>query len=120
MRKENIIVVLVSVLATLLTLAPVAYMAFRSLPPKMAVVDLQALIEEDQKRIYDVIAMKESTITDEQRLVVERMTIDFAKKLSVTVDGLGAECKCLVINKAALLSGNPTDLTDAIRERMKR
>ena len=56
---------------------------------------------------------------DEQRAVAQKLTIDFAKKLSATVDALGQECNCVIVNKAALLGGVTIDYTDQVRARMK-
>lgn len=40
---------LVSTVFTLLALAPVAYSIYKHTPPQVATVDLQKLVEEDQK-----------------------------------------------------------------------
>ena len=53
------------------------------------------------------------------RAVAQKLTIDFAKKLSATVDALGQECNCVIVNKAALLGGVTIDYTDQVRARMK-
>jgi len=113
--------VIPAVLATLLTLvalAPVAYIINRNMPARVATVDLQVLVDEDQKRTLDVIG-KGSNLTDEQRAVAQKLTIDFAKKLSATVDALGQECNCVIVNKAALLGGVTIDYTDQVRGMMK-
>lgn len=109
---------LLSTLLTLLALAPVAYVINRNLPPSVATVDLQALVEEEQKRTLDVIG-KGSEVSDEQRAVAQQLTVDFARKLSGTVDALGRECGCVIVNKAALLGGVAIDYTDQVRARMK-
>lgn len=120
MRKESLAIVLASVLATLVALAPVAYMAYRALPPRIATVDLQKLVEEEQKRTMEVLSKNGGNVSDEQRLAIQRLTEDFAKKLSLAVDGLGTDCKCVIVNKAALLGGSTLDYTDLVRERIKR
>ena len=109
---------LLSTLLTLVALAPVAYVVNRNLPPSLATVDLQALVEEEQKRTLDVIG-KGSEVSDEQRAVAQQLTVDFARKLSGTVDALGRECGCVIVNKAALLGGVAIDYTDQVRARMK-
>lgn len=119
MRREDLITVLVSVFFSLLALTPVGYVAYRNMPPKVATVDLQKLVEEEQKSTIDVLS-KGGSVSDEQRAVMEKLTIDFAKKLSANIDTLGAECKCVIVNKAALLGGAAIDYTDLLRERMKR
>jgi type IV pilus biogenesis protein CpaD/CtpE len=119
MRKENINTVLVSVFVTLLALAPVSYMAYKNMPARVATVDLQKLVEEEQKRTMHVLS-KGSSVSEEQRAAVEKLTIEFAKTLSSNIDALGAECRCVIVNKAALLGGITIDYTDFVRERIKR
>lgn len=118
MRKDALLVAL-AVLATLIVLAPVAYVAYGALPPRVATVDLQKLVEDEQKRTIDVLA-KGATISDDQRAIIEKLTVDFAKNLSAAVEQLGEECRCVIVNKAALLGGRADDYTDQVRERMKR
>ncbi|CAJ0902992.1 hypothetical protein R20233_04868 [Ralstonia sp. LMG 32965] len=117
-RMRYVIPAVLSTLLTLVALAPVAYVINRNMPPRVATVDLQALVEEDQKRTLEVIG-KGGEVTDEQRAVAQKLTIDFAKKLSSTVDALGQECQCVIVNKAALLGGVTIDYTDHVRARMK-
>lgn len=117
-RLRYVIPAVLSTLLTLVALAPVAYSINRNMPPRVATVDLQALVEEDQKRTLEVIG-KGGDVTDEQRAVAQKLTIDFAKKLSNTVDALGQECHCVIVNKAALLGGVTIDYTDQVRARMK-
>lgn len=108
-----------SVLLTFLLLTPIAYKAWRAMPPRVVTIDLQALVEEDQKRMFDVIG-KGGDMTDDERSAATKLAGDFAKKLSVTVDELGQECGCVIVNKAALLGGVAIDYTDLVRARMKR
>lgn len=117
-RMRYVIPAVLSTLLTLVALAPVAYVINRNMPPSVATVDLQVLVEEDQKRTLEVIG-KGGEVTDEQRVVAQKLTIDFAKKLSGTVDALGQECHCVIVNKAALLGGVTIDYTDQVRARMK-
>lgn len=117
-RLRQVVPVLLSTLLTLLVLAPVAYVVNRKLPPSLATVDLQALVDEEQKRTLDVIG-KGGELSDEQRAVAQQLTVDFARKLSSTVDALGQECGCVIINKAALLGGVAIDYTDQVRARIR-
>lgn len=119
MFKDNITTIAVAVFCSMLALAPVGYMAWKNLPPKVATVDLQKLVEEEQKHTIDVLS-KGSSVSEEQRAAIEKLTIEFAKKLSANIDALGVECKCVIVNKAALLGGTAIDYTDLVRERMKR
>lgn len=111
--------VVLSIFLTLLVLAPIGYIAWRNLPVRVVTVDLQALVEEDQKHLLEVLG-KDGEVTDEQRSAANKLAADFAKKLSATVDELGQECHCVIINKAALLGGVAVDYTDLVRDRMKR
>lgn len=120
MRSENGIIVLSSVLVTLLALAPVAFMAYRAMPPRVASVDLQLLVEEEQKRTIDVLSGSAGAVSDEQRQALQKLTEDFARRLSLAVDAVGGECRCVIVNKAALLGGAAIDYTDAVRDRIKR
>lgn len=117
-RMRYVIPAVLSTLLTLVALAPVAYVINRNMPARVATVDLQVLVEEDQKRTLDVIG-KGGDVTDEQRAVAQKLTLDFAKKLSAAVDALGQECNCVIVNKAALLGGLTIDYTDQVRARMK-
>lgn len=119
MRKEHVLVVLVAVFVTLVTLAPLTYMAYRHMPRAIVTVDLQKLIEEEEKHAVALLS-KDANVSTEQRQVVEKLTVDFAKKLSANMDTLGAECHCVIINKAALLGGTTVDYTDVMRERIRR
>ena len=108
---------LVSTVFTLLALAPVAYSIYKHTPPQVATVDLQKLVEEDQKRLLDLIGVGSSP---DKGALADKMTAEFAKKLSVVVDEVGKECHCVLVNKAALLAGTGTDYTDIVRERIKK
>lgn len=119
MSKDSITTVAVSVFCSMLAIAPVGYLAWKNMPLPVVTVDVQKLVEEEQKHTIEVLG-KGSSVSDEQRAAVEKLTIEFAKKLSQSVDALGTECKCVLVNKAALLGGGAPDYTDLLRERMKR
>jgi hypothetical protein len=120
MRKENLLVVAIAVLLTLIVMSPVAYMAYRNLPPQVAQVDLLKLVEEEQQHTIDLLQKSNGTVTDEQRAALEKRSINFAKQLSESIDTLGEQCKCVIVNKAAVLGGSVIDYTDTIRQRMKK
>ncbi len=121
MRKENLVNFLItagfSSILTMVALAPIAYVANKNLPKRIASVDLQKLVEEEQEKAMKILGS--GSLTDEQRSSLQKVTIEFAIKLSVEVEKLGAECACILVNKAALLGGGADDFTDLIRERMK-
>ena len=109
---------LLSTLLTLIVLAPVAYVIKRTMPPSIVSVDLQSLLDEDQKRTHDIISKSRGTVIELQALMQKR-TIDFTQQLSVAVEGLGKECNCIIVNQAALLGGTPIDMTNDVRQRMQ-
>lgn len=108
----------VSTLLTLCVLAPVAYVMSRNWPAPMATVDLQMLIEENQKQVMEMLGSPDEA-SEARREVAEAMTVAFAKKLSASVEALAQDCGCVLINKAALLGGQALDYTDLLRERLK-
>lgn len=111
---------LVSTCLTLLALSPLAYMLYRHSPPVVATVDLQKIVEDEQKRMVEAIGVTDGKVSDEKRAASERMTADFAKRLSAAVDQLGQECGCVIVNKAALLGGMTTDYTEQLQARLKK
>lgn len=117
--RRDFLVVLAAVLLTLVVLSPVAYTAYQAMPPRVAVVDLQKLIEEDQKPTLDALAASSGTASDSQRLLIQNRTQDFAQRLSRAVEQLGAECRCVLVNQAALLGGQSLDYTDWVRTRVR-
>lgn len=118
-RMRYLAPAVISSLITLIALAPVGYVLWRNFPPPIATVDLQKLVEEDQQEIMELFS-KDGDITDDQRAKAEKRTVDFAKQLSTVIDRLGAECRCVIVNKAALLGGVTIDYTDLVREQIKR
>ena len=118
MARQTLITAVLAAFITLLALSPVAYVAYRNLPPSIATVDLQQLVEEAQQRNLSLLT-KEGSGSEEQRAQAARISVDFAKKLSGVVEALGQECQCVIVNKAALLAGVSADYTARVRERMK-
>lgn len=112
----TITTVLLTAAVVLVAISPVAYVIYKRTPPEVAVVDLQKLVEEDQTRLLAVLG---ANSPEQKRDIAERMTADFAKKLSTTVEAVGNECHCVLVNKAALLGGTAIDYTDEVRRRLK-
>jgi len=107
----------------MLALVPVVYVAYQHAPPSLATVDVQKLVEEDQQRLLSLIGAKAGNVTDLQRASAEKLSAEFARRLSAAVDQLGQECRCVLINKAALLSGSASavhDYTDSVRARIRQ
>lgn len=119
MHKEQWMTALVAALITLLALAPVGYALVRNMPPRIATVDLQKLVEEEQNRALEAIGKTGESGGDPQRAAAEQRMADFAKRLSASVDSMGQECRCVLVNKAALLGGVTVDYTQIVRERLR-
>lgn len=119
-KMNLVVVVLLSACFTLLVLAPVFYVVYKNMPPAIASIDLQKIVEEDQARLMSAIGTTAGGAVEERRAASERLSADFAQRLSKGVEQLSAEGGCVIINKAALLSGNTIDYTDLLRERMKK
>ncbi len=122
-RGQRVMAAIVPIVATcavtLVALSPIAYLVWRNMPKPVATVDLQKLVEEEQNRTIDLLSASKGVITDEQRQMVQKLTVEFAKKLSTNIDALGDECRCVIVNKAALLGGTAVDYTDLVRQRIK-
>ena len=119
MHKEQWLTALVASLITLLALAPVGYALVKNMPPRIATVDLQKLVEEEQDRALAGIGKGGQEGSDPQRAAAELRMVEFAKRLSASVDSIGLECHCVLVNKAALLGGVTVDYTPMVRERLR-
>ena len=114
-RRDTGITVLLSVLATLLALAPLGYTVYRHLPASVATVDLKLLLEEEQARTANLLG---KTIHDKTRSEMKKQTAEFAAKLSNSIQALEQSCNCVIMNKAALLGGSAVDYTNEVRHRL--
>lgn len=109
----------VAVVCTLLVLSPVAYTAYRHLPAQVVTVDLQKLIEDDQQRTIAMLGQTpDGVATDAQRQVILQNTRQFADRLGTALDVVGQHCRCVVVNKAAVLSGTAPDYTAVIGQQL--
>lgn len=115
MRKNPWLTPILFVLIALLLISPVLYIKSKNKSHPIAIIDLQLLVEEKQQQIVS----SGEAPTEQQHLNMEKITVAFAKKLSTTIETLGQECQCVILNKAAVLGGNPIDYTDIVRERMQ-
>lgn len=118
MRRDLVLTALLAALITLVALAPIGWVLYRNQPPRLATVDLQSIVDEHQQQFIQ--ALSKETVTDADRAAAMQRTEDFAKKLSATVDALGTECDCLIVNKAALLAGRAVDYTALVQTRLKQ
>ncbi len=116
-----VVTAVVSVLCTLLVLSPVAYTAFRHLPERLVTVDLQKLIEDDQQRSISTLGETPNGVANEaQRAAYLKNTSVFASRLGAALDLLGQECRCVVVNKAAVLSGAAPDYTAVVGQQLAK
>lgn len=96
-------------------------LASRNIPPRVVAVDVQALMEEQQHLLMQRLGVPDGqALSAQQRDIGERMGAEFAKSLSDAVDQLADSCNCVLVNKAALLGGAVEDVTDLIRNVVRR
>lgn len=116
-RELGLLLLLCALLSALITLGAVAYLK-RQIPAPLAVVDLQGLIEAQQRDVLALVG-EGKTATPEQRMQIDARAAAFARRLSQAVDALGNQCQCAIVNKAALLGGSVQDFSDELRTLMK-
>lgn len=109
----------ITVSACMVLAAPFAYKLNRNIPPQIATVDIQSILEEEQKNWVDGLST-DANRTKTEKDEMESRSIRFAVNLSTAVDKLGEDCRCIVLNKAAVLSGGYMDLTDVLKKRLKK
>ncbi|WP_333997337.1 TrbI F-type domain-containing protein [Burkholderia gladioli] len=83
--------------------------------PPVVVVDVQKLISDEQEALLKTFNNGDPVhMTDDAKNKATQHAGDYAKRLSAALDQLGAECGCVVVNKAAVLAGAAPDLTDQV------
>jgi hypothetical protein len=105
---------LVITIAVLISAAFATWLALRAkdnLPAPLAVVDVMDLTIEYNKKIQE---------SNKDNDAKSRAVVEFAMNLSKEVDALAAECHCVLVNKAAVLSRDVPDLTKTLRERLQK
>ncbi|KVT56184.1 hypothetical protein [Burkholderia ubonensis] len=111
--------VLISSIVTLLALAPVLYVRLAHLPKPVATVDLQQLVVLGQQRYLDRRNVQAAASVPDVSTATAA-SAEFARDLSDAVIELGATCKCILVNKAAVLNSDAiTDYTDQLRDKLK-
>ncbi|KVD66834.1 hypothetical protein WI87_29635 [Burkholderia ubonensis] len=111
--------VLISSIVTLLALAPVLYVRLAHLPKSVATVDLQQLVVLGQQRYLDRRNVQAAASVPDVSTATAA-SAEFARDLSAAVIELGATCKCVLVNKAAVLNSDAiTDYTDQLRDKLK-
>lgn len=121
-KIEKINLVIFSVLISLTVMSVVGYGAYKRYMPKpIATINIQKLVEENQAKLIKTFG-DGSNITPEQQAQAQVESIAFAKNLSVAVDQLSKTCNCVLINKAALLSGysDSLDYTTTISQQVNK
>lgn len=111
-------IILLSVFLTLLAMMPIGYMVYRNYPPQIYTVDLQRILENNTQSKTDLLGQ---TVLKDQKRQWSNTTdaAKFAQRLSNVIDALSKDCRCIIINKAALLGGDAIDLTDQIVAKLK-
>lgn len=125
--KSDILNILTNAIVTaiilLLAISPVVYFAYKRIPKPIAVVDLQQLMQEHEKSMVFQLQLNNGSVTDQQRQAYNQSSLIFAQKLSFSVEQLGKNCKCILVNKAALLTSTGSgiiDYTAILRESLKK
>ncbi len=122
MRHDLVLTSLVSVGASLVLGAPLVYFwTLRNHTAPVVVVDVQKLISDEQQALLKTFNNGDPVhMTDDAKSKATQHAGDYAKRLSDALDQLGAECGCVVVNKAAVLAGAAPDLTDVISRRIAK
>ncbi len=122
LSKNFIIMALIAVVVNL----PFFYMLNKK-QTKIAVVDVQTLLIEYEKKITAELYANQSPYQSGDGMAsnsgeIEKKTKDFLQKLEGTIEEINSECNCVIVNKAALLtqSGLVTDYTGRVREALKK
>lgn len=117
------LLVFMSALLTLLCLLPVGYLMYKKVPKPMGIIDIQAIVNENQRDIVAAFSNSEF-ISEEQKLASLEKARMFTERLNDAVEEVSEECECVLINKAAVLteakSGVMVDYTDKVRNKVKR
>lgn len=115
-------VAMISTIITLICLIPFGFIFNKKIPNPIGVVDLQKLVDENQNTILGAI-INSPDISEQQRMLAHQQAQEFASKLTKAVEETAAECQCVLINKAAVLTENQkgvlVDYTDKIRKKVK-
>lgn len=112
-------IVVWSVVINLLVVLPLGYWVFYKRQQSFGTVDLQYLIQQEQDKWFKQLQAAGGQQMNSQTNLV--LTQQFAQKLDKAVGEVASECKCVLLNKAALLTPNTggiTDYTQAVYERV--
>jgi hypothetical protein len=116
----NLVRLLVTGLLSVLVSCAIGLMWVRSHPvPRMVRVDVGSLYEEQKKTLS---ARLKPGMTEEEQKAIFKAATDYGKRVDEALSGAARECKCAVLNTAAIVrlpdsgeSGIP-DATDRVRQ----
>ncbi|WP_257820156.1 hypothetical protein [Burkholderia glumae] len=121
LRYDLILTGLLTAVGTLMIHAPIDYLQQSQAAAPLVVVDVQKLLTDEQAtQIKQFGNGDPSRMTPEAKSAALQQAGDWAKHLSDAVAQYGAECRCVVVNKAAVLSGSAQDVTSAIAARLAK
>lgn len=118
MLRQTILTALLSALLVVIVAAPAAYMLMRDSQPAIGAVDLAQLIDEHEK--VATLQLSKQGLTDAERTTIREQSQAFIVRLSQAIEVLPAECRCVVLNSAAILSGQVKDLTPLLRQQIQQ
>jgi hypothetical protein len=113
---ERLLTAMIASVMVAVMAAPLMYVLIKNKAAPVASIDVQALIIENQNSLSGLFNLGQSA---EARAASEKMAGAFAAKLNKVVEDIGVECKCTLINRAAVLSGTVLDYTEVARGRLK-
>lgn len=120
-KPRTYLMVKTAALSTLMTIAvasPIAYKFYVNQPPRLAVVDLQGLLREQEAAFSKSLT---ANMSDSERRKLADSVEGYGKQLSDSVVRLGQQCSCVLLNKAAVLGNeNLDDLTPQLREMSRK
>ncbi|MFY4698872.1 TrbI F-type domain-containing protein [Burkholderia glumae] len=121
MRYDLMLTGLGAVVATLALAAPVVYRLKQDQPSQIVVVDVQKLIGDEQSALLKQFNNGDPVhMTDAARDQATQHAGEYAKRLSAALDQMGAECHCVIVNKAAVLAGDAPDYTALVAGRIAK
>lgn len=80
--------------------------------PKLAVVDIALLVKEREEQISKQV-LRPGVTDDDRKQAYDRIAA-FGRDLDAVLSALPAHCRCVVLNKAAVI-GDAEDLTAFVR-----
>ncbi|ANC38853.1 MULTISPECIES: hypothetical protein [Acinetobacter calcoaceticus/baumannii complex] len=92
--------------------------------PKIATIDILTLVKEHEKKLTDLLYQGVKNLDSanvdlaQQSKIADIENQKFTKQLNSAVQKISDECKCILVNKAALLSdtNRVKDYTQQVRE----